>query len=413
MSSLIQFFRLFRRNQYHASARLARYREWIIKQWVEDVRRKVPGAADVEEIVLINGMHEFLDALAKIISTKFGTSGGERLSIEMLPHCRAHGAARAQLEAYTLDQVISEYRILRHVILRTLHSTGGLTQRELDKLLESIDYGMVEAGVQFTVALYCRRNQIEQSEFQDQLDVLTGVTEQLRGERSSREEFVSTLSHDLRTPLTAVLLAAQLLRKGGLKPEMVRRLLTRIVDSANRVDRMIRDLLDANRIRAGERLQLHLVEADVTELAQSTLEELTLIYGDRFKLVSQEHPSARIDIDGVRRMLENLAGNAVKYGHEGTPITLRIEQNSTSVILSVHNEGPALSAEDQNSLFDPFHRTKSATEGDKKGWGIGLTLVKGMAESHGGKVDVSSPPGRGTTFTIYLPRESGDARRIA
>ena len=101
-------------------------------------------------------------------------------------------------------------------------------------------------------------------------------------------------------------------------------------------------------------------------------------------------------------MIENLCNNAIKYG-SNSPVILSLEAAGKFVKISVHNKGSIISKEDQKSLFDQFRRTNEAEESGKKGWGIGLTLVQGVAEAHGGNVSVKSEAHTGTTFTVSLP----------
>jgi signal transduction histidine kinase len=106
---------------------------------------------------------------------------------------------------------------------------------------------------------------------------------------------------------------------------------------------------------------------------------------------------------GIRRVLENLVNNAVKYGSHARPIRISLLKKSHHIQLRVHNEGPPIPEGEQSKLFHPFQRTVSAQAGPKKGWGLGLTLVKGIAEAHGGRVELKSDYNSGTTFSVLLP----------
>ena len=107
-------------------------------------------------------------------------------------------------------------------------------------------------------------------------------------------------------------------------------------------------------------------------------------------------------------MIENLTTNAAKYGAPQSPITLTIQQTESSAILAVHNEGPPIPQEARAILFQQFRRARST--GTENGWGLGLTLVKGMAEAHGGSVTVESEKSLGTTFTVQLPKRHLEAK---
>lgn len=229
--------------------------------------------------------------------------------------------------------------------------------------------------------------------------------ETLKKERRMRELFVSTLTHDLRTPLSSAMLSSQLIMQGLQPNDQNFFLASRIFENTNRMDIMIQNLLDANRIRAGEKIYLEREDCDLITLAQNTIETLKSIHGDKFKLISPISCRYFVDPMGLRRVIENLCNNAVKYGSPNTPIRITIEKLDTVIQLSVHNEGPVISRRDQTTLFNQFQRTESAEAGGKKGWGIGLTLIRGLVEGHGGTVRVESEIDKGTTFIVTLPLE--------
>jgi PAS domain S-box-containing protein len=234
------------------------------------------------------------------------------------------------------------------------------------------------------------------------------LVEKLEQERDLRERFVSTLTHDLRTPLTAARLNAQLLELSLTDPAPRLRAAGQVIRNIDRIDQMIGNLLDANRIRAGEKLPLNFTHFDLVHLVKSTLDDLSVVYRDRLILLPNEGPVVGTwSENGLRRVIENLASNAIKYGATGQPITVSIDTPSAEkVVVSVHNQGNPIPKEDQLTLFDQFRRTSSADRGDQKGWGLGLTLVKGTVEAHGGEVSVESDWTHGTTFRVMLPLAS-------
>ncbi|MFY0524253.1 ATP-binding protein [Archangium gephyra] len=231
---------------------------------------------------------------------------------------------------------------------------------------------------------------------------LKTVTAHLEEERDLRERFVATLTHDLRTPLTAATLNAHMLARKGSDPAVLYKLTARISENLDRADRMIRDLLDANRLRAGEGLPLEISECELSALAQETLEELSLVHGDRFVLNAHQAIQGYWSCSGMRRILENLCNNAIKYGARDHPVTVSVTQHGPDeVSVSVHNWGPPIPPEDQKLLFQQYRRMDSA----QKGWGLGLTLVEGLAKAHRGTVRVESTRETGTTFTVTVARD--------
>lgn len=230
---------------------------------------------------------------------------------------------------------------------------------------------------------------------------------ELENERELREQFVSILTHDLRTPLTAAKMAAQLITKRPERIEKNNELALKVICSIDRMDKMIKDLLDANRIRAGEPLSMGMDACDMRLIVTETIRDMSTALGDRFILQVDRNPITGFwNGDGIRRVLENLLGNAVKYGGSDELITIKIEQSENYVQITVHNFGNPIPLADQQALFQPFHRSTTAHSGEKKGWGLGLTLVRGVAEAHGGNVSVESSLESGTLFKVTIPRDS-------
>ena len=225
----------------------------------------------------------------------------------------------------------------------------------------------------------------------------------LEQERALREQFVSALTHDLRTPLSAARMSAQLVGRTPGDPDRVQNHSARVISNIDRADKMIRDLLDANSIRAGEPLPLHRVHCELRARFQETLDELATVHGDRFDLVASRPVEGSWDAASLQRALENLCHNAVKYGSPHARIGVYLGVAGGEVEIAVHNEGEPIDPEDQQRLFRTFQRTASARSSRSGGWGIGLTLVKGVAEAHGGSVAVQSAHGAGTTFTLRIP----------
>ncbi|MBS1958285.1 MAG: PAS domain-containing protein [Bdellovibrionales bacterium] len=226
----------------------------------------------------------------------------------------------------------------------------------------------------------------------------------LNRERELRERFIATLSHDLRTPLTAARISAQLLSRKGFDPESVKRGADRIVNAIDRAERMIRDLLDSDRIKAGEGIPIKTETLRLDELVGRVVEDLNSLNSSRFQFENGAGAvSGNWDPDAIQRVIENLTSNAMKYGDPRTPITVGLRTAPNLVELSVHNQGNPIPEIEQQTLFNFYRRSGAVLTSNIKGWGIGLTLVKGITEAHSGTVDLTSSKSDGTTFYVRLP----------
>lgn len=223
-------------------------------------------------------------------------------------------------------------------------------------------------------------------------------------ERGLREQFVASLTHDMRGPLTSIRISAQHLLRNQ-KIEAPERIYQRIINSAERADEMIQDLLDVSLIRSGQDIPVTLEYCSLNEIITDVIEEFRLIHGDRFRLVASETFSGFWSYNGLKRVIENLVTNAIKYGAPEKPIIITLSRYNQSVHIEIQNSllGQALSEEEMKNLFEPFQRLKRAKTSGKAGWGLGLTLVKGLIKSHSGTIEVKSSENCGTIFIITLP----------
>ena len=238
-------------------------------------------------------------------------------------------------------------------------------------------------------------------------DALRLSVDHLVRERDLRERFVATLTHDLRTPLSTATMSVALLAHSKTTTAEQPKLIERLTRSLDRMGQMINDLLDASKLKAGHDLPIFCERVEMTALVLETLNDLRQLHGDRFVLDAPGPVFGVWDGNGVRRIVENLAQNAIKYGIASGPITIKLDEHTTGVTLRVHNVGNAIALSEQSKLFLPFQRSPSA--GAQRGWGLGLAVVKGLVEAHRGEVRVSSTDTAGTAFTVVLPHDSTQA----
>jgi signal transduction histidine kinase len=228
--------------------------------------------------------------------------------------------------------------------------------------------------------------------------------EELRESERLRAQYVSLLSHDLLGPLGAARIAGQMMLAAD-DPAQRKRSYDLLDLNLSRMQQLVRDMLDAGRVRAGHPLILRLEPCDLVAVARKVIHHLPPSDEYRVELSGPETLEGIWSPSELNRALWNLISNALKYGDESAPVVVEIDRKDGRALVCVHNEGDPISPEDQSLLFSPFNRTAAATQ-FAPGWGLGLTLVRGCAEAHGGTVTLSSSLEKGTTFTLELPFDS-------
>ena len=232
------------------------------------------------------------------------------------------------------------------------------------------------------------------------------TVEELRRLSALRADFVSLVSHELRSPMAAVIGAARTLqgRWRELSAEQRDAFLAVIGDETSRLAELIGDVLDTSRIEAGT-FTFSFRDVDVGEVvrevvgAAATGQDEVRVAAE----VSGSLPSIRGDRARLRQVVQNLVDNAVKYSSTGGEVRVRASASNGALRVEVSDDGPGIPWEDQRLIFEKFGR--SARSETKPGTGLGLFIARSIAEAHGGSVDVDSAPERGSTFTLELPLE--------
>jgi two-component system, OmpR family, sensor histidine kinase KdpD len=230
------------------------------------------------------------------------------------------------------------------------------------------------------------------------------TVEELRRLSALRADFVSLVSHELRSPMAAVIGAARTLQQRWreLAPEQREAFLALIGDETTRLAALIGDVLDTSRIEAGT-FTYRFADVDLAALVRDSVTNAALAQ-DEVPVVYEggsDLPPVRGDAERLRQVFANLIDNAVKYSPAGSPVEVRAVQSNGSVLVSVSDQGPGIAADDRRLIFEKFGRVSGT--GSKPGTGLGLFIARSIAEEHGGTIEVSSMVGRGTTFTVALP----------
>ncbi|MFP2956831.1 sensor histidine kinase [Myxococcus sp. 1LA] len=354
------------------SARLLANRERIIALWEGRLRQEVPAAAGESHPLLIDTLPVLLRQMAEAIAPHHP----RRTATEGSSLAEAHGGERVRMTRFRLEDLITEYKLLREVLFTVLEEGESLAAVERNTLNASLDQAIGKACTAYVL-----------------------VQERLR------EQLFATLAHDLRGPLSAAKVNAGLILR---KPagEQVPQWAGRIADSIDRADRLVQNLLDAMRVQAGGRVPLSLEACDLADIVRGAVENLQAEHGERFVLVVREPVRGFFAREPLRRAVENLASNAVKYGSSSRPVTITVGQTHERAIILVHNHGGHIPKEEQQGLFQAYRRSPEAEAGGTRGWGLGLVQVRGAAEAHGGSIIVESLPERGTSFTIDIPKDA-------
>lgn len=222
-------------------------------------------------------------------------------------------------------------------------------------------------------------------------------------------QFVGIAAHDLRNPLTAVLGFAKLLRRPGQEnPPTVQqdRFLTNIQSASEFMLRLVNDLLDVSRIEAGE-LNLDPRPMNLPALVEANL-MLSRLHAEEKQIaialeVGPDIPPVNVDPDKMEQVLSNLVSNALKFSEPGTEVRVSVHRFADTIRLSVADAGQGIAEAERDNLFRPFSTTSTKTTRGEKSTGLGLVIVKKVVDGHGGRIEVDSQPGRGSTFTVVLP----------
>jgi signal transduction histidine kinase len=223
-------------------------------------------------------------------------------------------------------------------------------------------------------------------------------------------DFVSNVSHELRTPLASIRVFSEFLRMGRVKdPDKIREYGEYIETESRRLTGLVNNLLDFSKIESGGKTY-NFEPADLGALVQDTLKTFRVrLRNSGFEIeldCPEEVPISVVDSDAVSQALSNLLDNAVKYSNGAKAIAVKVAHKKDWIVISVRDHGIGITSEEQEKIFERFHRVGTGLVHDVKGSGLGLSIVEHVVQAHKGKVTVESAPGKGSVFSIYLPVEA-------
>ncbi|NWG07991.1 MAG: HAMP domain-containing histidine kinase [Chloroflexi bacterium] len=239
-------------------------------------------------------------------------------------------------------------------------------------------------------------------EIGDLVSSFNQTLERLEALFTSQQRFLADVSHELRTPLTVIKGNVDLMRRMRVLDEES---LTSIDQEAGRLTRLVGGLLMLAQAESG-RLTLNMKQVELDLLLTEVFQEMSILAGSKVHVHLNEIDQVFVngDRDRLKQVLINLAANAIQYTPQGGDVFLSLEKIRDQARIIVRDTGPGISPEDLPHIFDRFYRAeKSRTRGKSTGFGLGLSIAHWIVEHHGGRIEVESKEGKGTTFAIWLP----------
>jgi signal transduction histidine kinase len=235
--------------------------------------------------------------------------------------------------------------------------------------------------------------------------ILTDVTQQVERE-ARKSEYVTTVSHELRSPLTLIQGYAKILRLTGNLNEQQDDYIGNIIENVEEMKSLVQNLLDIGRLETGDPLEISTFAAD--DLIQKVADSMMVQARQKniqLRVNKPEEPHMiAADLTFVTQALKNLVDNGIKFTKMGGEVTIALSTTETDVVFSVEDNGIGISPLDQRHLFEKFQRIIPSTGETQSGGGLGLAIVKSIAEHHGGKVWIESQLGKGSTFYLSVPQ---------
>lgn len=364
---------------------LEQHSEEIIEIWKKKVTNKIEASHNVSNIALIDHVPEMLADISQIFRRYAPDphASEEDLFTEIVKNSSDHGRLRAITEQYSVSEVIREYIIFHRTLTEVLKKYDAYKISVADVLKYTIETAILRSTEAFANSV-----------------------------QDMQEKLVGTLAHDIRNPLTVAQASMQLISKDDPQ-DTLEKLRTISLRSVKKAVTLTEGLLDAISIRAGEGITLNFEESDYKEVIDKVHTEIADIYNYDFKL--NLPPNAIIgvyDPVAIRRILENLITNAIKYGDLDHTIVTTLSERDEYAIISVFNSGNPIPQQKQQSIFDFLSSSGSDKSDTVRSWGMGLSLVKMIAEAHGGYVRLESSQEEGTLFSVYLKKESNKVGKI-
>lgn len=347
----------------------------ILNTWEESVKEEITATRFTSRLALRNHIPHLLDDIGRIICRLADSEviRDKEHFEEIYENSVEHGRQRSSSTGFTVDQILREYIIFHRILTEVLEEEKAYTS---------------EVGI---VLKYTLENAMLYS--------VTAFSDSLQ---EIRQKLIGVLAHDMRNPISAAYLAVGAIEHnlGKERLEVIKKM---AMNSLKRSLDLIEGLLDSITIQAGEGMIMNFSEINLAESIVSVHQEASQIYSNEIRLECNEKEIRGV-FDGlmVRRVLENFLSNAVKYGEWDKPVTILVENSKESVAIRVHNHGKPIPEEKQQEIFHFLNTTDGDKVKELRSYGMGLSLIRAIAEGHGGSLHIKSDKTEGTTFSIIL-----------
>lgn len=362
------------------------------KELLEDIKKILSGEVLVKRKVFFHPLDMYVVLAGLPVRAESGSIAGVVLLFSPLQELQK-----------TLAQV---YRIIWLTALALLFPAAAvifLVSRRIARPVE---------GIQRAAAALAEGNFGEDLPVagRDELAQLTRtfnyMKNRLKQVEEMRREFLASVSHELRTPLTSIRGFLQAILEDLVAPGEQRKYLQRAYEEADRLTRLVNDLLDLARLRAGG-VRLHRERVDMKKLVAEVLEECALFAGQKGISLHAEIPDeeieALVDRDRIKQVLLNLVDNAIKYVPGGGNVWVNLRREEGQLVVRVRDDGPGIPEEELPHIFEKFRRADRAHSRKVWGAGLGLSIAKELVVLHGGTIRAVNLPGQGVEVTFTVP----------
>jgi signal transduction histidine kinase len=362
----------------------------ILQSWEDFASTITPAATNMNSVELRDHAEQMLRTIAEDLrmsqtaeesvrkSKGSGARGAEDTAAEL------HALTRLT-SGFTIEQMVSEYRALRASVLllwsQRIKQGVEFELEEMTRFNEAIDQSLAESVVRFAKSV-----------------------------SESQQIFLGILGHDLRTPLGAISIGAEVLLHTPELDSKHSRVASRIYASVGRAKSIVDSLLDFTRSHFGGGIPIQYAKVNLTVVCAEMVEEVRTYHPDRSILFNADEVTGDFDKERLEQVFCNLMENAVQHGDEVAPVCVSLNSSGGEVCFSVRNEGEAIPKDAIPQLFKPLKEFSACAASNPylgSGLGLGLYIAHEIVAAHNGRIDVVSTPTHGTTFSVTLPLNAG------